>query len=92
MEGGSGVDLAFHMKLDAGPALQRGSVVHAWCEQIEWIEDGVPDDDALHADAALPALVEGAENDPFERIVEIAASEGEDKVRTMRDTHRPETK
>jgi ATP-dependent exoDNAse (exonuclease V) beta subunit len=49
MEGGSGVDLAFHLKLDAGAALLRGSVVHAWCEEIEWIEDGVPDDAALLA-------------------------------------------
>ena len=49
LEGGSGVDLEFHLKLDAGAALQRGSVVHAWCEEIEWIEDGVPDDDTLHA-------------------------------------------
>ena len=55
MEGGSGVDLAFHMKLDAGPALERGSVVHAWCEQIMWIEDGFPDDDALHAAARAVA-------------------------------------
>ena len=55
MEGGSGVDLAFHMKLDAGPALERGSVVHAWCEQITWIEDGFPDDDALHAAARAVA-------------------------------------
>jgi len=49
LEGGSGVDLAFHLKLDAGPALQRGSVVHAWCEEIEWIEDGIPEDDTLRA-------------------------------------------
>ena len=49
MEGGSSVDLSFHLKLDAGPALERGSLVHAWCEEIEWIEDGVPDDDVLHA-------------------------------------------
>ena len=51
LEGGSAVDLAFHLKLDAGPALQRGTVVHAWCEDLEWIEDGVPDDRALHATA-----------------------------------------
>lgn len=62
MEGGSGVDLAFHMKLDAGPALQRGSVVHAWCEQIEWIEDGVPDDAALHAAASMVAPEMGGES------------------------------
>ena len=47
MEGGSDVDLAFHLMLDAGPALQRGTVVHAWCEAIEWLEDGLPSDEAL---------------------------------------------
>jgi alkylhydroperoxidase family enzyme len=31
-------------------------------------------------------------DDVTDRIVEIAASEGEDKVGTMRDTHRPEAK
>ncbi len=55
MEGGSGVDLAFHLKLDAGAALERGSVVHAWCEEIEWIEDGIPEDDALRAVARREA-------------------------------------
>jgi len=49
LEGGSDVDLAFHLMLDAAPALQRGSVVHAWCEEIEWIQDGLPSDEALQA-------------------------------------------
>lgn len=49
MEGGPEVDLAFQLRLDAGAALLRGSVVHAWCEQIEWIEDGTPEDEALRA-------------------------------------------
>ena len=67
MEGGSGVDLAFHMKLDAGPALQRGSVVHAWCEQIAWIEDGFPDDDALHA--AARAVAPGMDGESVTSLV-----------------------
>lgn len=67
MEGGSGVDLAFHMQLDAGPALQRGSVVHAWCEQIEWIEDGVPGDDALHA--AARAVAPGMDGESVTSLV-----------------------
>ncbi len=49
LEGASNVDLSLHLKLDAGPARQRGSAVHAWLEKIQWIEDGVPDDHALHA-------------------------------------------
>lgn len=55
LEGGATVDLAFHLKLDAGPALARGSLVHAWCEEIDWIEDGLPDDEALLAKARREA-------------------------------------
>ncbi len=47
LEGGARVDLAFALRLDARVALQRGSIVHAWCEEIEWLEDGIPDDEAL---------------------------------------------
>ncbi|MEX2471384.1 MAG: UvrD-helicase domain-containing protein [Gemmatimonadota bacterium] len=61
LEGGVRVDLAFHLKLDAGPALMRGSVVHAWCEDIIWIEDGVPDDEALRARARKEAPAMHAE-------------------------------
>jgi len=44
-------------------ALDEGSVLHLWFSQIEWLEDGVPDDRALHdaaaADfAANPELME----------------------------------
>jgi ATP-dependent helicase/nuclease subunit A len=54
LEGGPGVELAFVLRLDQARALQRGTVVHAWCERIVWIEaglpdDGLPDDDALTA-------------------------------------------
>ena len=51
LEGGSSVDLALHLNLDTGRAMRRGSVVHEWLEQVQWIEDGVPDDRALQASA-----------------------------------------
>jgi len=51
LEGGSSVDLALHLNLDTGRAMRRGSVVHEWLEQVEWIEDGVPDDRSLQASA-----------------------------------------
>ena len=47
LEGGTHVDLTVALRLDAAPALQRGNVVHAWCEEIEWIEGGIGDDDLL---------------------------------------------
>jgi ATP-dependent exoDNAse (exonuclease V) beta subunit len=54
LEGGTLVDLKQRMRLDAGVALLRGTVVHAWFEQIEWLDDGEPSDEALRA-AALSA-------------------------------------
>ncbi|MBT8398344.1 MAG: UvrD-helicase domain-containing protein [Gemmatimonadetes bacterium] len=48
MEGGETLDLATHLQLDLkGDARLRGTVVHAWCEAIGWIEDGIPDDATL---------------------------------------------
>ena len=54
------MDLPFFLRLDAAPALARGQVVHAWCEEIEWIEDGIRDDDVLAAIArsTVPSMPE----------------------------------
>jgi len=49
LEGGSRVDLALALGLGGAFARQRGSTIHAFCEAIEWIEDGLPDDDTLTA-------------------------------------------
>lgn len=48
MEGGDGVDLGQLLRQDvAGAARLLGTLVHAWCEQIDWIEDGLPSDARL---------------------------------------------
>ena len=54
-EGGSHVRLRQVMRVDSKPALLRGSVMHAWCEAIEWLEDGPPEAGVLRqaAQAAL---------------------------------------
>ena len=53
--GGDRVDLSLILRLDTAPALQRGEVVHYWCKEIEWIEDGIADDDELRAIARSTA-------------------------------------
>ena len=53
LEGGSRVRIADVLRLESGTALERGSVVHAWFEEIEWIEDGLPSDDELRDLARL---------------------------------------
>ena len=61
MEGGELLDLGAHLRLDLkGDARLRGTVVHAWCERLEWMEEGLPDDTALLAVALeeAPGLAE----------------------------------
>jgi ATP-dependent helicase/nuclease subunit A len=56
MEGGDSVDLAALFRTDlTGEARLRGTVVHAWCEAIEWMEDGLPGNESLRAMAARVA-------------------------------------
>ena len=40
-------DLSFVLRLDSTIHLQYGELVHAWCEKIEWIDDGIPDNETL---------------------------------------------
>ena len=67
LEGGTHVDLSFALRLDAASGLRRGVVVHAWCEEIEWIEDGIVDDDALRAIAREKAP--GMHRDQVDRLI-----------------------
>ncbi len=54
LEGGDRIDLGALLRMDpTGEARLRGTVVHAWCEAVEWVEDGLPDDPALAALALL---------------------------------------
>jgi ATP-dependent helicase/nuclease subunit A len=50
LEGGGRVDLGMILRL--GPAAARGSIAHRWFEEVGWLEDGAPSDDALRALAA----------------------------------------
>ncbi len=41
------VDLRRALSLTPDPARERGSIVHAWLETVEWLEDWIPDEDRL---------------------------------------------
>ena len=43
LEGGRCVSLVQRMRLDSSQALDRGSVMHAWFEAIEWLDGQRPD-------------------------------------------------
>ena len=47
LEGDRRVNVAQFFKTGRESILLRGTVVHAWFEQIEWLDDGLPDDDTL---------------------------------------------
>lgn len=47
LEGCGKVDLGRRLRLDSVAAMTRGSILHAWFERINWLEDGVPDDAEL---------------------------------------------
>ena len=60
LEGGTHVRLSDQWSdggSDRAAALARGTLIHAWLEQIEWLDDGPPGDDHLREVAAsLPEL------------------------------------
>ncbi len=75
------VDLSLTLRLDAAPARQRGEVVHAWCKEIEWIEDGIGSDDELTAIAR--ATVIGMPDDRVtDLITEFRAWMGAEPIRS----------
>ena len=46
------MSLAQRLQLDTGQSLQRGTLIHAWFEQIEWLDGGEPDEKTLRDVAA----------------------------------------
>jgi ATP-dependent helicase/nuclease subunit A len=61
-KGGEAVDLALRLHLGGAPARDRGTLVHAWCEVIDWLEDGLPNDDLLRTLARRHAPAMGQED------------------------------
>ncbi len=56
LEGGTHVRLADQgsdSDSDRTAALSRGTLIHAWFEQIEWLDEGAPGDDHLRASQPL---------------------------------------
>jgi ATP-dependent exoDNAse (exonuclease V) beta subunit len=54
LEGGPKIDLARHLRLDQSGAMARGTLVHAWFQQIGWLDAGLPDEAVLREIAARP--------------------------------------
>jgi ATP-dependent exoDNAse (exonuclease V) beta subunit len=54
LEGGPLVNLTHRLRLDESTRFDRGTLLHAWFQQIEWLDDGKPEDALLRSIAAGP--------------------------------------
>lgn len=73
LEGGGQVYLPHRLRLESAEALDRGALWHAWMEQIEWLDEGAPNEDLLRQVAAQAQLARGdldAELAAFARLLE----------------------
>lgn len=61
LEGGSLIDLRNFLRLDTGKSRLLGTLIHAWCQEIRWLEDGIPTDAELRtiAERTAPRLLTG---------------------------------
>jgi ATP-dependent exoDNAse (exonuclease V) beta subunit len=41
------IDVANLLRIDTAESMDRGTLIHAWFEQISWIEEGAPDEEKL---------------------------------------------
>jgi len=55
LEGGHKLSVAKLLETASDAAFEHGTLVHAWMEQINWLDDGLPDDDTLIAVAVRVA-------------------------------------
>jgi ATP-dependent exoDNAse (exonuclease V) beta subunit len=54
LEGGPRVDLASQLRLGDASRLERGTLLHAWFQEIEWLDDARPAEELLRRIAARP--------------------------------------
>ena len=51
---GPRVNIANQLRLDESHRLDRGSLLHAWFQEVEWLDDGQPEEAVLRSIAARP--------------------------------------
>jgi ATP-dependent exoDNAse (exonuclease V) beta subunit len=56
LEGGEGIDLARWLGPKTAAAFDRGSLMHAWLQLVEWLDGGPPQDALLREKAASMAI------------------------------------
>lgn len=71
LEGGSRVELADLFRTFNSPAMLRGGVVHTWFEQIEWLDEGLPDQNDLQSIARKLIREATSSLDPDELLADF---------------------
>ena len=72
-----------HSLLEMGrvQAMQRGTLVHGWCEQIDWLENGLPGEETMLRDvraaglenSAIAEFLQGLEAPAIQRLLTAAS-------------------
>jgi ATP-dependent helicase/nuclease subunit A len=68
LEGGDMVDMGMIWSAGGEGARDRGSLVHAWFEAIEWLDDGLPADEVLLARGPALGLERAAAREVLEEF------------------------
>ncbi|MEN6406664.1 MAG: UvrD-helicase domain-containing protein [Thermoguttaceae bacterium] len=58
LEGGPRMDLARQLRWDTAARLHRGSLLHAWFQEVEWLDDGRPSGRRLREIAEDPRFAD----------------------------------
>ncbi|MGQ9575031.1 MAG: UvrD-helicase domain-containing protein [Thermoguttaceae bacterium] len=65
LEGGGQLNLAQRLQLQTAESLHRGTLIHAWFQQIEWLDQAEPDDQTLADVAARLGVLAGPQLAPL---------------------------
>lgn len=70
LESDGEVEVERLLRLEDPEPRRRGEVVHRWCQQVGWIEDGLPDEETMRSAArgVAPAMSEGDIDSLLERF------------------------
>jgi len=88
LEGGTKVDLTQRLRLESAAGMARGTLVHAWLEHVDWLENGVPDEATLRQTAAPladPRIEVAGELDRFKQLLGRPAAVSALSQSTYRD-------
>ena len=83
LEGGQSVRLRDFLTRQSPKARERGTVLHAWFEQIDWVDEATPDDEQLLAALAGIQDVWLAPTEQQQLLSEFRAALGQSEIQEL---------